>query len=112
MDEFETQQISFLREQDGPPERELKNQLTELFISDSNVLRAYLVCVAYKDTPGVSVALCIRSKWSENPDLVQQVEHTFRSMFGDREHLDIMFIEEELEARLTKCCGPFFETER
>jgi hypothetical protein len=35
------------------PERELKNQLTDLFISNSNVLRAYLVCVAYKNKPAV-----------------------------------------------------------
>jgi len=59
MDEFKTDQIRFLREQDGPPERELKNELANLFVSNSNVLRAYLVCVAYKGKPGLSVALCL-----------------------------------------------------
>jgi hypothetical protein len=51
MDEFETEQISFLRQQDGPPERELKDQLTDLFIQNSNVLRAYLSVSLTKINP-------------------------------------------------------------
>jgi SseB protein C-terminal domain len=112
MDEFETEQISFLNEQDGPPERELKDQLADLFISNSNVLRAYLVCVAYKNKPGASVALCIRSKLSPDPDLVRQVGKAFEAMFGRNEHLDMLFLTETLEVRLAKCCRPFFEPER
>jgi hypothetical protein len=112
MDEFETQQISFLREQDGPPERELKDQLTALFVSNANVWRAYLVCVAYRNKPGISVALCIRSKRADDPELVPQVGEVFGSMFGSQAHLDILFVTEALEPRLAKSCRPFFETER
>jgi hypothetical protein len=37
------------------------------------------LAVAYKNKPGVSVALCIRSKRSADPDLVPQVGKTFGS---------------------------------
>jgi hypothetical protein len=70
------------------------------------------LAVAYKNKPGVSVALCIRSKRSAYPDLVRQVGKTFGSMFGSNEHLDILFLKETLEVRLAKCCRPFFETVR
>jgi len=112
MDEFETPQISFLTEQDGPPERELKDQLRDLFLSNPSVLRAYLVCVAYKNQPGVSVALCIRSKRVDDPDLVPKVGEIFGSMFGSQAHLDILFVPEALELQLAKSCRSFFETER
>jgi hypothetical protein len=53
--------IRFLGEQDGPPERELKSRLADLFRDCAAVQRAYLSQVDYANGSGRHVALCILS---------------------------------------------------
>jgi len=53
------QQINFLGEHDGPPERELKKQLITFFGRAQWVRTAYLARIRYEDAESIHVALCV-----------------------------------------------------
>lgn len=99
--------IRFLGEQDGSPERELKGALVKFFAKDGCVEAAYLARVAYENT-SQSVALCIRSRFGEDPALAGEVGRIFSGLFGAHEHLDIVFVSEPQERELQRVCCPFF----
>jgi hypothetical protein len=73
------------------------------------VRRAYLVRLAYDDSPAVTVVLCIRH--------VEKIEHElargFRHMFGEirrgGDFYDTMIINEAQEQALKQVCKPFYE---
>jgi hypothetical protein len=100
-------QVRFLGEQDGPPERELKEKLAEFF-RDSTVKSAYLAQVAYESGAAPEVALCIRSESGPDESLAKDVGSVFARMFGKGEHMDIVFLDEGQEAELSKVCRAFF----
>jgi hypothetical protein len=99
--------VKFLGSQDGSPEIELKAQLYQLFAKDVKIQRGYLARVAYGGDER-SVALCVRMESDPDPALAQHVMQVFASMFGKREHLDIIFLNDAQEAELVKCCQPFY----
>lgn len=101
-------QLKFCGEQEGPPERELKERLVQFFQRDQSVTAAYLARVAYADQSSVNVALCLRTRFGSDPGLAEKIGRLFASMFGPREHLDIVFITGEQETELAKVCSPFF----
>jgi hypothetical protein len=96
-----------LREQDGSPERELKNQLIELFRREEGIEAAYLAQVAYTDDGENAVSLCLRAD-RPNHEVMAEIGQVFSSMFAAHEHLDILFLDDGQEAELTKCCAPFW----
>lgn len=100
--------VNFLREQDGLSERELKDHLSPIIRADQNLLRAYLARVTYGDSPAASVALCLRSTAGPSLSVVENIEKVFGSMFGSHAHLDIIFISENQESELIRCCRSFF----
>jgi hypothetical protein len=102
------QQILLIREQDGPPERELKRRLAELFRRDPSVKAAYLARVSYVEAGPLSVALCLRAQRGPDTSVTEKVGQIFASMFGHHEHLDIVFLSAAQEAELAKVCVPFF----
>ena len=102
-------ELHFLGEQDGVPERELKGCLTDLLRRDQRVQRAYLARVGYGEQSPAAVALCLRSQSGPDRGLAEIVAETFASMFGAHEHLDIIFVDEEQEAKVSKVCSPFFD---
>src|SRR5687768_16878143 len=83
-------QVRFLGEQDGPPERELKEKLAALF-RGSLVQSAYLARVAYGSSAAPEVVLCIRSESGADESLVKDVSGIFTPMFGKGQQLDIIF---------------------
>jgi hypothetical protein len=101
-------QILFVGEQDGPPERELKTRLIAFFQRDASVRSAYLAQVAYRESSAISVALCLGTQFGRDPGLAEKVGRIFASMFGGREHLDIVFLSDVQEAELAKKCPRFF----
>jgi CRISPR/Cas system-associated endoribonuclease Cas2 len=108
------QQVVFLGEQDGPPERELKARLTQLFDQRRDVLRAYLSRVSYGDSAN-TVALCVRADPEVTNQvvanqLVEMIGKVFGDMFGEHEHLDIIFLSDTQESNLTKSCSAFFQS--
>ena len=100
--------IRFLGEQDGPVERELKSRLSELFAREDTIATAYLARVHYRDSPTDSIALCLRADVAQRDVVADKVGVVFASLFNEKEHLDIMFLEEEMESAVSECCRNFY----
>jgi len=109
---FSLQEIAFMREQDGVPEKEFKSKCCDLFQITEEVLRAYLVRVQYdsKTNTGQTgdVALCIKKISGNDEELVKKIGELFAMQFGETEHLDIMFINDRNETTLKSICRPFY----
>jgi hypothetical protein len=99
--------IHYIKEQDGIPERDLKDALKKVFDSYAGVSKAYLVYVTYDEAPEGSVALCVLST-SREVKLVDEMQSAFKSLFRRGEHLDIMFVNSTDAARIEAVCRPFF----
>ena len=100
--------IRFVGEQDGPPERELKQQLVAVFKNNPSVQHAYLAQVVYADASDISVCLCIKPDCGDDPALVKEIGEVFAVIFRTEEHLDILFIRDDQEAELKQVCEPFY----
>ncbi len=98
--------VRFMGEQDGPPERLLKGRLVEFFRQRCDVRRAYLAQIDAGGRPGV--VLCVSSIFGPDRALAEKIGVIFAAVFDSREHLDIMFPNEEQEAALMKVCAPFW----
>ena len=107
-EEIHPPQLCFIGEQDGPPERELKGRLAIFFRRDQSVQTAYLARVSYDDPSRIGVALCLRTQFGADPGMAEKIGKIFASMFGTHEHMDIIFLNEQQEAQLTKVCAAFF----
>ena len=100
--------IAILTEQDGESERDLKKQLAKMFKKSGKRLRAYLALVQYSAEQDIHVALLIRSDSGEAEILLNQCQHIFRNMFSETNHLDIIFISDDLEQKIRNVCCPFY----
>jgi hypothetical protein len=107
-EEFYANRLDFLGEQDGPPEQILKENLADFFRDDGNVNRAYLARVSYDGGVSASVVLGLRTTSEDEVTLVEKVGVIFASFFKAKEHLDTVFLTDEIENRLMKVCRPFF----
>lgn len=104
--------LQFLGSQDGPTEKLLESRLIRLFVSRADVSRAYLVRVSYGSVRGHSVALALRGDRMRAKEIVQAVGGVFTEMFNAKEHLDIIFVDDNEEARLAAVCTPFYDRGR
>jgi len=93
-------------EQDGKPERLIKSRLVESFKERSDVQRAYLAQISVGDQSGV--ALCLKTRHGPDQTLVREIGAIFAAIFGGREHLDILFLNETQELELRRVCPPFY----
>jgi hypothetical protein len=99
-------EVSFLGEQDGPPERDLKRELVRLF---GDVGAAYLAMVQYASGEQ-SVALCLASTpQAAQADLAKQIFEAFQGMFGVSSHLDILFLRPDQEGQVEQVCKAFYK---
>lgn len=113
--------VQFVGEQDGAPERELKERLAHS-LRPMGVRKAYLAVVSYGErkgpqnaagdgaAPGLNVALCLslQDEAAEKQEIVQRASHDFAAMFGASQHMDIIFLTDQQEAALNKVCRPFY----
>ena len=99
-------EVRFLGEQDGKPERLLKGRLAESFKPRGEVQRAYLAQVISGDQVGV--ALCLKTRYGADPNLVREIGSIFASIFAKKAHLDILFLSESQELVLRNVCAPFY----
>jgi hypothetical protein len=111
-EELRVPSVQFLAEQDGKPERELKDRLTEVFQDCEQVLRAYLARVTYGSSAEVNVSLCLRITGNPDPSMLRRVASIFHATFNVREHLDTIVLDEEKELGLSAVCPPFFAREQ
>jgi hypothetical protein len=108
-EEFMPPAIGFVCEQDGPAERKLKDAFRHMFAAYPGVERAYLARVQYREYDVLHVALCVRQKQSDDPDLRRAVGEVFAHIFSDSNHLDIITVSEAHEESLRQVCRPFYE---
>jgi hypothetical protein len=98
--------VRFVGAQDGETERLLKNALIAELRDLPEVQRAYLAQVKYADE--VHVALCLAAP--ENRSIVERMGSVFAGIFSREQHLDIMFIQPDLESELERVCPPFYRS--
>ena len=101
-------EIRFLGAQDGIPERHLKERLADFFTRDKSVSRAYLARVDFGEGKVASVVLGLRTQFGPDKGMVEKVGAIFAQVFIVKEHLDILFLTDSQEARLSEVCPPFF----
>jgi hypothetical protein len=101
--------LTFLGEQDGPPERVLKSKLSDLFGNRQNVIAAYLARAHYGDLtkPSICLGLCVTS--GADLGLVEDIHDLFARQFNRAVHLDTAFLNIEQQAAIAKVCTPFYE---
>src|SRR5580704_17450003 len=92
---FQVRKIEFLGEQDGPPERLLKTKLVKFFHHERSVFDAFLTRVDYGEGKAVGVVLALTTKHASKQDIVEKIGTIFASVFGAKEHLDILFLTDE-----------------
>ncbi len=102
------EKLRFLGEQDGVPERLLKDNLVKLFEADERIWKAYLAEVDYGPGTPIGVTLCLRTVMGPDSRLVKEVGTVFASLFQTRECLDILFIDGGQEVNLAPVCTPFY----
>jgi SseB protein C-terminal domain len=108
--EMRVSDVRFLGEQDGPPERLLKERLTEFFQRDKSIHRAYLAQVSLEGQ--TSVALCLKTQFGPDRGLAEKIGAIFGMIFSADEHLDIIFLSDQQESELGKGCSAFFCSRR
>lgn len=99
--------VRFLDEQDGPPERLLKDRLVELFRQDKTISAGYLAKGDFGNG-SIGVILGLRTTSGPNKQIVEHVGEIFGLIFAGKEHLDILFLSEAQEAQLKQVCEAFF----
>ena len=107
--------INFIAEQNGNVEQKFKEKITTFLSKVSPSTRAYLCRVSYSyriDPENFGVALCILTESDmDMQDAIRAgVSSIFHEMFSNHEHLDIIFLDEVLEAEIRKVCRPFVFT--
>jgi SseB protein C-terminal domain len=100
--------VTFIGEQDGAPERELKARLIGVLKRHTAVSRAYLAKVSYLENGEGGVALCLPSGVEPPEALVREVTAAFADLFSVDQHLDVILTSEDDEERLSKVCRPFY----
>jgi hypothetical protein len=68
------------------------------------VARAYLVRASYG---GAVLALLTRDR-QESGKLALQMDRAFGALFNTEAHLDVVFLDDEGDARFRKACAPFY----
>ena len=105
---FSVTDITFIGEQDGGHERRLKEAISVLLDLDATVARAYLARVRYDDnTTSVMLGLLTSDK-KESGKLALQMDRAFGALLNTETHLDIVFLDDEGEARILTACQPFY----
>jgi hypothetical protein len=108
IEELNAHALTFVGEQDGPPERMLKGKLSELFAEYKNLLKAYLARVHYRETKGESVCLCLLVSSGADEPLVEAIGSLFARHFNRAVHLDILFLNPKQEEQVAAVCEPFY----
>ena len=106
--QFSRSAVSFVGEQDGARELRLKEAISVLLDLSATVARAYLVRATTGGiTGGVTLGLVTHDK-KESGKLALQMDRVFGALFNTEAHLDVVFLDDESDARIRECCLPFY----
>lgn len=108
IEHFPTPGLLFVGEQDGVPERQLKNAVSDLLRRDRDVTRAYLARVVY-DGKVNGVILGLLTKYDDSEELIKQISGVFKAIFNADAQLDMIFLSDEQNAAISRVCPPFYE---
>jgi SseB protein C-terminal domain len=108
IEHFPTPKLVFLGEQDGVPERRLKNAVSELLRRDRDVTRAYLARVVY-DGKINGVILGLLTEYEDSEKLIKQISDIFKTIFNADAQLDMIFLSDEQNAAISRVCPAFYE---
>jgi hypothetical protein len=78
----------------------------ESFKQCADIERAYLAQISSGNQAGV--ALCLKTRHGQNPDLMREIGTIFSAIFARQAHLDILFLSESQELALRSVCAPFY----
>ena len=112
---FQVRAIAFLGEQDGPPERDLKQALSVIFSGEPSVSRAFLAKVTHDFAiPGVALCVCLRDSGAQSSralpsHLTREIARAFAEIFASVEHLDVVVLSSAEEHEASRVCRPFYE---
>jgi len=106
--QFSATNITFVGEQDGAHERRLKEAISVLLDLDTTVTRAYLVRANYDGVRGGAVLGLLTHDRQESGKLALQMDRAFAVLFNTDAHLDVVFLDDEADARVRKNCAPFY----
>jgi len=104
---FIARTVRFIGEQDGPPERTLKDQLAYALKQLEEPLRAYLCRVQYDSETQVNVAMCIVTESALKKEIEGAAAGAFRKIFNERTHLDTLFLTTTQKEEIDAVCRPF-----
>src|SRR5687768_1832242 len=93
--------IEYLGEKTGPVEDELKKGLVAVLEKNPDVQHGYLAVISTDRSKSWSVALCLASK-KDDEKLIQELGVVFRSIFGNDQFLDMMFLTADAEQEVQK----------
>lgn len=106
--QFPASDITFTGEQDGAHEQRLKEAISVLLDLNATVARAYLVRASYNGiNSGVMLGLVTHDK-KESGKLALQMDRVFGALFNTDAHLDVVFLDDEGDAKIRKSCQPFY----
>jgi len=100
--------VSFLGEQDGPFEQQLKSAIVKILEPKPQILEAYLARLHIRDSPTDSVALCLWGTGDPDVSIVEAVGRSFAQLFAGTQFLDTLFLTEGQRDGLMRVCRPFF----
>ena len=101
--------MCFLREQDGPVERNLTRQWRPILAERPDVRRAFLVQATYGEDQELHVVLALCTGGISDLEPVKSLRVPFAALFSNDCPLDVAFVNPTQEARLSKVCAPFYE---
>ncbi len=113
-DAIHAQHLQFVGEQDGAPERELKQRLAQS-LRPLGVRKAYLARVQYSGGNSAhgeesSVALCVAlgEEAAERQEIVERAGADFGALFRPSQHMDIVFLTDQQDLAVSRVCRPFY----
>jgi hypothetical protein len=101
-------QIKFFPIPDGEPEVALKKELTNVFVLDFKIERAYFALVQYSADAAPNHALCLVSEGKKDVESIKKIDSIFHRTFAPGNTMDIMFVGQNLERILERACPPFY----
>jgi hypothetical protein len=105
---YSASSTTFINEQDGAHEQRLKEAITVLLDLNATVARAYLVRASHDGTTGRIMLGLVTHDKKESGKLALQMDRAFGALFNTEAHLDVVFLDDESDAKICKVCRPFY----